>query len=206
MSNQFCISYDPNDLATRFSTEDALSFSDYLSVTITEVDEEKLQKVRDILDQLPQIEADFIDLYFFRKMKQTDIAKIFRVSQPTVCYRLKRAIERIQYLFNLPTVDLEEMEEFLQAVLDDQLDVTIMLQMVETTCQSEVAKWNGLSQGLVRHRFIRTLKRLKALAEEDEESSFYYKVFRMVSENLNILREISRSKATTSVEKTYIIE
>jgi DNA-directed RNA polymerase specialized sigma24 family protein len=205
MSN-FCISYDPNDLASRFSTEDALSFSDYFSVTTTEIDEEKLQKVRDILDSLPQMEADFIDLYYFKKMKQTDIAKIFRVSQPTVCYRLKRAVERIQYLFNLPTVDLAEMEEFLQAVLDDELDVTIMLQMYETTCQSEVATWNGLSQGLVRHRFIRTLRRLKTLAEEDEESDFYHKLFRLVSDNLNILREISRSKQTASVEKTYIIE
>lgn len=160
---------DPTEIEARFSLEDSLT---YLEFPTEELDEEatlQLERVRGILDQLPGVEADFIDLYFFRQRKQTDIAEIFGVSQPTVCYRLQRATARAKYLLSLPSVEEGEIKEAVGMFLDDPLDIDVMHLMFLTTCQSEVAKRLGVSQGKVRHRFIRAIDRMNQLARSREE-------------------------------------
>ena len=113
---------------------------------------------------------------------------IFNVSQPTVCYRLQRATARIQFILQLPRIEVLMLKADLQGFLSDPLDVEIMLYMYKTTCQSEVAKRLGVSQGLVRHRFIRTIKRMG----DNERMCFYAHLFQNIAENLNILREVQR--------------
>jgi len=179
---------DPIDIETRFSNEDAFS---QLASIFTEPSEEALaqiDRVKGMLDQLPDREADFVDLYYFRKINQTDIAFIFGVSQPTVCYRLKRATSRIQFLLQLPNITRPQLEEAMSGFLADPLDASIMVLMWETTCQSEVAKRLGVTQGLVRHRFIRSVKRMRAANTLSELAD----MFDTISENLNILREVKR--------------
>jgi len=192
---------DPAELESWFSVEDGLGFLDITgNEVISDENLEKLERVRDILDYLPEREADFVELYFFRHMKQTDIATIFSVSQPTVCYRLQRAASRIKFLLSLPPLEEGELQEILESFLSDPLDVQIMILMHETTCQSEVAKRLGVSQGLVRHRFIRSIEKMEDLGGMDK----YTAMFRMISENLNILREVQRPawgpKVTHSLE------
>jgi DNA-directed RNA polymerase specialized sigma24 family protein len=155
-----------------------------------------ISKVKAIMESLPPIEYDFIDLYFFRHLKQTDIAAIFGVSQPTVCYRLQRAINRIKFLLQLPQVDHNEMRRDLGRFLSDPMDIDIMVYMYDTTCQSEAAKRLGVSQGLVRHRFIRTIDRMG----RNESMSFYADLFAMIAQNLNILREVRRSTNTIRLD------
>ncbi|NBY14027.1 MAG: sigma-70 family RNA polymerase sigma factor, partial [Betaproteobacteria bacterium] len=83
---------NPNDMERFFSEEDTLG-----SMTITgseflsDESEAQVEVVRKVLDRLPPREADFVDLYFFKKVRQTTIAALFNVSQPTICYRLQRA-------------------------------------------------------------------------------------------------------------------
>lgn len=192
---------DPTELEARFSVEDGLGFLDSLgSEELTEEAELRLDRVHEILDLLPPREADFVELYYFRHMKQTDIAEIFQVSQPTVCYRLQRAVARIQFLLELPDLEEGELEDALNGFLSDELDVQIMMHMYETTCQSEAAKRLGVSQGLVRHRFVRSIERMEAV----EAMAKYAKTFRMIYDNLNILREVNRpargTKAAFSVD------
>ena len=192
---------DPTELEARFSVEDGLGFLDSTgSDELTDENVLRLDKVREILDLLPPREADFVELYYFRHMKQTDIAEIFQVSQPTVCYRLQRATSRIQFLLELPDMEEGELETALNGFLSDDLDVRIMMHMYETTCQSEAAKRLGVSQGLVRHRFIRSIERMESM----ESMAKYAKTFRMISANLNILREVKRpargSQAVFSVD------
>ena len=181
---------DPSDIETRFSNEDAIS---QMESVFTEPSEEslvKIDRVRGMLDQLPPREADFVDLYFFRHLNQTDIAKIYGVSQPTVCYRLQRATARIQFLLQLPPVTRPELERAMTGFLPDPLDAEIMVLMWETTCQSEVAKRLGVTQGLVRHRFIRAVKRMRDIGSPGLKD--LATMFDTISENLNILREVKR--------------
>jgi DNA-directed RNA polymerase specialized sigma subunit, sigma24 homolog len=180
---------DPVEIEARFALEDSLA---YLGTIFTEPSPESLEKVervREIMDGLPPREADFVELYFFRQLRQIDIATIFGVSQPTVCYRLKRAAKRIRFLLDLPDIDLEIMRVDLIDVLPAELDVDIVILMYQTTCQSEVASQLGVSQGLVRHRFLRAIKIMDRIPKYET----YSKICHSVIENLNILREIPRS-------------
>lgn len=180
---------DPTELESRYAVEDGMAFMD--TIVNEEVSEEglrKLERVRAVLDQLPPREADFIDLYYFKQIKQTDIAAIFGVSQPTVCYRLQRAAARIQFLLSLPAVEVDAERLRSTGVLDDPIDVDILVLMHKTTCQSEVAKQLGVSQGFVRHRFMRSIAKLRAVAGMEECVA----LFDMISGNLNILREVQR--------------
>ena len=150
----------------------------------------KMDEVRVLLDQLPPREADFIELYFFRRVRQTSIAELYNVSQPTVCYRLQRGAARLRYLFDLPKYDLEEMEADLRGALSDERDIQIMLGMVRTTCQSDVASELGVSQGMVRYRFLKTITKLEAMSGMDP----WVQVFKYVSLNLNMLKNTSRAR------------
>jgi predicted DNA-binding protein (UPF0251 family) len=179
---------DPVDIETRFSTEDSLAYMDSIFTEPTEEDLEQIAEVSKVLSKLPPREADFVELYFFRHMKQTDIAQIFKVSQPTVCYRLQRATARIRFLLEMPEVDADKLRKDLAGFLADPVDVDVMCLMYETTCQSSVAKRLGVSQGFVRHRFIRTIDRLAAVPTMVP----YADLFQTISENLSILREIRR--------------
>ncbi|MDB4278177.1 sigma-70 family RNA polymerase sigma factor [Deltaproteobacteria bacterium] len=153
---------DPVELERRYANEDSMSFMDMVfHEEISEEGKEMLVRVESTLDLLPPTEADFIELYYFKHLKQTDIAEIFGVSQPTVCYRLQRAARRIQFLLSLPVLEEDEMERVMSGFLDDPTDARIMVLMYQTTCQSEVAKQLGVSQGFVRHRFIRSISRME---------------------------------------------
>lgn len=161
-----------------------------LSEEPTEESTRNLERVREIMKELPLREADFVELYFFSHKTQTDIAEIFRVSQPTVCYRLQRATARIRFVLSLPDISEHEMERALRGFLGDEEDVEIMMRMYETTCQSAVAKAMSITQGKVRHRFMRSTRRMV----ENPQMEPYAKIFQAIAENLNIMREVDRPK------------
>ena len=180
---------DPAEMEARFANEDGMAFLDsVVNEELSKEGQEMLDRVMGVLDAIPARDADFIDLYYFRRMKQTDIATIFRVSQPTVCYRLQRAACRIRFLLSLPEIQEEDLIQVVHDNLEDPLDAKIMVLMYHTTCQSEVAKRLGVSQGLVRHRFIRSIGRMGKIEGLED----YVELFQAISTNLNILRDVKR--------------
>lgn len=180
---------DSVDLESRFSNENGMGFLDISGTEeMSEEGAAQIEKVRGVMDLLPPREADFVDLYYFRRLKQTDIALIFGVSQPTVCYRLQRAASRIQFLLALPEVSAEDIVSSVSGVLTDPIDIQVLVLMQQTTCQSEVAKILGVSQGFVRHRFLRSLAKLKAIPGNETLTL----MFDLIAANLNILREVQR--------------
>jgi len=196
-----CRTVDPAELEARYSVDDLM---DFIESTVNDEPSEEaqrnLERIREIIEDLPPREADFVELYFFRHLKQTDIANIFKVSQPTVCYRLQRATLRIQFMLSLPDVTAEEIEEAMRGFLSDPKDVEIMVLMYKTTCQSEVAKRLGVTQGLVRHRFMRATQKM----QNNDEMGTYAQVFDAISRNLNILREVQRNAWDARV--THVVD
>lgn len=125
-----------------------------------------LEQVRGYLDRLPPFEADVVDLYFFNHKSQQDIADFFSVSQPTVCYRLRKAIERIQFLLQIPVgVREATLKRDLRKVIPEPVNLNILATLWSTTCQSEAAKRLGVTQGLVRYRFLRSIARIEKWVE-----------------------------------------
>ena len=201
MSNYWCshIVLDPSDMERMFSTEDGLSSYPSMQEELSDESKIEMSQVKAVLDKIPPREADFVELYFFNKVRQTTIAELFNISQPTVCYRLQRAAARLRYLIEMPVHDLWLMEQDLRGVLSDERDIKIMVGMVQTTCQSEVAQQLGVTQGFVRHRYFRTIDRLKKMRGMER----YVEVFEHVAANLNILKETHRSKWSDPV--VYVV-
>lgn len=179
---------DPNEIESRFSQQDGMA---YMNTVFSDPSEESImlvQRVRELLPMLPAREADYIRLYFFNNLTQVEIADIFNVTQPTISYRLNRSAKRMQFLLRMPNLSHEQIEEGVRSFLDNEFDVQIMLLMNEHICQSEVARQLGVTQGKVRHRFIKYLKKMA----EIPELSDHYRLFTEISNNLNILREVRR--------------
>jgi len=198
-----CRSVDPSELESRVSIADNMEFlHQVLTEEPTEESSRNLERVRDIMRELPPREADFVELYFFNHKTQTDIAEIFKVSQPTVCYRLQRATSRIRFVLSLPDVSQGELETVLVGFLSDPEDVKIMMLMFETTCQSAVAKRLGVTQGKVRHRFMRSTKRM--VESESPRMAKIAQIFQAIAKNLNILREVDRPAWDEKVH--YVID
>jgi len=195
-----CRTVDPAELEARYSTDDSMEFLQNVLDDEREDSEASLERVREIMDDLPDREADFVDLYFFFHKTQTDIADIFKVSQPTVCYRLQRATERIRFLLSLPDVTIEEMEKAMCGFLSDPEDVKIMVKMYRTTCQSEVASQMGITQGKVRHRFMRSTKRM----HDNPKMAKYAEIFGAIAGKLNIRREVQRPAWESKV--AYVVD
>lgn len=152
MSSYYVNPLDPSELAARFSTSDIL---EPLQECFAEDWKARhLERIEEVLHRLPDREADLVHLYYFCNKKQTDIAEIFNVTQAAVSYRLKRALERIQFLIEMPNVTREEIYEDLKLIMPSELDALIFVEMFETSCQSEAANRLSLSQGRVRHKFL----------------------------------------------------
>lgn len=191
MNTYWCshVVIDPSDMERMFSNEDGLSQYPSSHDELSEDSAEAMVRVRSVLSQIPAREADFVELYYFNRVRQTAIAQLFNLSQPTVCYRLQRAAARIRYILDMPTHDVWLLEQDLRGVLTDEVDIKIMLGMLRTTCQSEVAQEIGVTQGFVRHRYFRTIDRLKKMRGMET----YVQMFEHVAANLNILKETHRS-------------
>lgn len=198
-----CRTVDPSELESRVSMDHNMEF---LTQVLTEEPSEEsirnLERVREIMAELPDREADFVQLYFFNHKTQTDIAEIFKVSQPTVCYRLQRATARIRFVLSLPDISTDELRQVLVGFLSDPEDVQIMMLMYETTCQSAVAKRLGVTQGKVRHRFMRSTRRMQE--SKNPSMAKIAQIFLAISNNLNILREVDRPAWDEKVH--YVID
>ena len=191
---------DPHEMELRFSNEQSFAFMESLFSEPTEEALATIAMVRDVLDFIPQWEADLIEMFFFTQMRQTDIGHVFKVSQPTVCYRLQRAATRIHFLLNVVHVTEEEMVEDFKPLTTDPFDLDVLLNMFRTTCQSETAEELGSTQSMVRHRFLSLLNRISSYPEIESK---YRKTMELIRDNSNILRDVSRKTKEGAI--TYMI-
>jgi DNA-directed RNA polymerase specialized sigma24 family protein len=211
---------DPNNLSTRYSQQDRLGYDSDTEQDLDELIESQLAPeleetlqaesrsldfaaVAPYLDRIPPREADLIRLYHHDKMKQEQIAKLFRITQAAVSYRLHRGIKRIQFLRTIPELEEEVFELELGPKFCDQ-DREILWRMYETTCQSEIAKQMNLTQGRVRHRFFRALQRIKDLiAEEAREKQVQVQMMRKQGKSIDDLIQAEQELEDTVKNSRY---
>ena len=159
----FVVPTDPSEMARRFTQDDTLPFRPSCELT------ETIGFDVGLLKQIPRIEADIINLHYFRGKTQTDIARSFSIKQSAVHYRIRRGLRRIRFLMERPSIDEDKLRDDLSQL---GLDHTI-----------------PNTQGLVRHRFLRAVARIQV--EEAEPYVTYGRAFKMIRENLNILHEVN---------------
>lgn len=107
--------------------------------------------------------------YTLEGLSQTEIAKTLNMTQPAVNYNLRRGMERITYILNRPGIDLPKLRGDMQILGVDPTDIDLVALYLETTCQSDVAKKLGVTQGFVRYRLLRTKTLLEKGAQENPD-------------------------------------
>ena len=179
---------DPSNISSRFSTEDRLGYDgeeseidSIIERDLSPAPEDSFEyliseslhfgSIEKFLHRIPEREADLISLYHRDRMKQEQIAHMFGITQAAVSYRLHRGIRRIQFLRTIPELDKETFDLELGPRFADQ-DREILWLMYETTCQSAIAKMLGLTQGRVRHRFFRSLDKIKDLIIDEAKECY----------------------------------
>lgn len=142
-------------------------------------------RVLGALPLLPEREAKFVLLYYFKRLKISDIAFFFKCSQPFVSYLLQKAAGRIQYLMELPPdFNAEKVEKTLRSHFEDETDVQVMALMCKTTCQLETARQLTLNQMEVRRRFLSSVKKMQEIPALENFTENFEKLAR----NLGVLR------------------
>ncbi len=177
---------DSSELESRFSNENKLSYLDNNFPY-------SFKDLEPYLEMLPKKEYDLIIMYYVLKKEQKQIAKILRLTQGGVSHRISRAKARLKFLVRVPKFTEDELFEELEPLFEE-LDLTILWGLYETTCQSVVAKKVKMTQSRIRHRFMKNLEVLENF-KDHETYSRYYEAFKLISKNnFNILREIKLPK------------
>lgn len=122
---------------------------------------------------------------------QNHTAARMGVSQPTISYALKRAVTRMRYHITRPVFDREITRVALQRVLEDPLDVVLLLDYWNSSCQLEIAAQHNVSQGLVRHRILRSLPTLEQHGTP-EAKRFASALRVLLKEGQNVLHPVPR--------------
>jgi hypothetical protein len=169
-----------------YSNEDALTLKDFIAPRFNI----SFEELRPLIQTLPKMERDLLYLYFFVQKSQEEIAVLFGLTQGGVSYRIKRTIQRLQFILSLPPVDFQEMQTDLLKVLSEE-QVKLLCLMSKSSSQTVTGVLTGLSQGRVRYRFLKAIELLKSSADVQPRFKVYVEYFTKISENFNILRVLA---------------
>jgi len=182
---------DPFEIQSRFSTEDFSFYSLKESSFCLDDFEPFIQK-------LPKREIDLIDMYYKRQKKQKEIAEFFNVTQGAISHRLSRARKRLAFLRDMPKVSGDLRANLSQHFTDFECDIIVL--MIETTCQSRTAELlndkydltyrDKMTQVKVRHKFDRSIDKMKKLKRKFPELKIMYELSRYIKKNLYMLHEV----------------
>lgn len=189
--SRICRTMDPFEIQSRYSTND-YSFFTFKDSSF------RLEDFEPFIEKLPKREIELINMYYRKEKKQKEIADFFGVTQGAISHRLSRARKRLAFLRDMPKVSGDLRVDLSGHFNDFDLDVIIF--MVETTCQSKTAQLlnrkyslkdkDTMTQVKVRHKFDRSIDKLKKLKKSNPTLRTYYELSRYVKKNLYMLHEV----------------
>jgi predicted transcriptional regulator len=176
------------------SDKDSIKYQDFKLSNIS------FEEIEPFLNKLPPREIDLLTLYRKYGKNQKDIARMFSVTQGAVSSRLKRALDRLRFLRDLPKITDEEIDVVLGNIFDTT-ELEIIKCMKETTCQSKTAELinekfkltdekKRMTQVKVRHRFEKCIAKLLILQKGCQEYCKYYDLLQIIKNNLYMLHEV----------------
>ena len=191
MGRSMCKNMVPFEIQNRFSSDK------YAFLTMDE-STFRFEDFQTFIDRLPQREQDLLEMYYRDQKKQKEIAEFFGVTQGAVSHRLSRARKRLSFLRDMPKLSKD-----LHAVLKrhfEAFEIDVMSIMVQTTCQSRTAdllnekyRLQGkerMTQVKVRHKFDRSLERLRKLKRREMELIVAFELVNYIKRNLYMMHEV----------------
>lgn len=119
------------------------------------------------LKYLPDLEAEIFWLHYEKHKNQKDVAKLLGLSQPTVSYRYRRILDKMQYLMVLQPINLKEMIAELPFLSEKERDV--LFDLFYYTNQELVGKKHSIRQTSVKWIFVKAKSRLEEMEQVDPE-------------------------------------
>jgi len=145
-------------------------------------DPSKFSRFKELLERIPTREKDMLFLRYIMNKNQTQIARLYGVSQVAISYRLTRAIQRIDIFKWIIEIDRDEFYATLKeafsiagvgARITDQkliFTIDIMWSLLQTSNQSETGRLLNRSQYCIRSRFFKGLKAIHRVRHELKKS------------------------------------
>jgi hypothetical protein len=204
------IPIDSKLLESFFSNDDAL-YADY------ETDDsfdtaKKIDELYYIIDKmLPEIEKQIIVLLFFYHKKQEVTGKILKISQEMVCYYKKRAMARIKLHFFLRSINIDEMEQFLERYVTRKQKIA-MIEYFKEHDLRKIAKKIAFEEGrksihyeAIGSRIKLGMRKLEKLKEDltvqsDKSLDLYLKVFRILNKHNSLYSTQSKKKVSLELK------
>ena len=144
-----------------------------------------------IRGRLPEIEARLLEGILLDGKTQTRLAEETGLTQPSVHYRIRRAVARVPILLGLLDLDLPALQDALNREVSEPLDREILFSFLETSSQSQVARKLGRTQGFIRHRLLKALGGLREVLPSDQMD-----IIDSVIDNPNILADLPKRPLT----------
>lgn len=135
------------------------------------------------LEYLPDLEAEIFYLLFTCKKNQKDVAKLLGLSQPTVSYRFRRILDKLNYLIVLIPLNLRGMLQDLHFLTDEER--AILYDLFFHTNQELVGRRHNVRQSSVKWIFVKTKDRLSLLEKQEPEKwSHHFGCMVLLEKNL----------------------
>jgi len=184
MTAQFIQPMNPAEMDEMFCQSDRLIHHGYVP---TEKDKKSPfgdSELEQYVSLLPEMERDFLYLYYELDKTQPQIAHIYKVTQPAVSHRLIRARERLKFLHDRPDISYLELYETLTDHLTENNSKYLTCYWI-TTHQSRSAEICNVSFPFIHQRIRRSIKNLSFLT--DDRINPIYEHFKEIKSNPCIL-------------------
>jgi hypothetical protein len=160
-----------------------------------------LDRVRALLDRVPPVERDVVELYYWGNKKQDVIGRMLGLSQQAVSHRLHSAYRRIIFMLQQQEVAPRQMHADLSLLIPNAFTVRVLCDFAVTSSQTVTAQRLGVPQQRICWHLNAGLRVLKEA--NDLDAVFYVTYFEDLRRNRNILREVlagRRKKQVTDGE------
>lgn len=149
-----------------------------------------LDRLRALLERIPPVERDIIELHFFKGKTQEMIARLLGVTQQAVSHRMYTAFRRITFMLEQPDVSRDQMHADLTVMITNPTTVAVLCDFALTSSQTATARNVGLPQQRVNWHLMAGMK---ALQQQPTVDGFFYSLyFGALMEHKNILRDVAR--------------
>jgi len=179
-----------NLLIDLFFSEDDKPYEKTRDVKFEE--SKRIDEIKYIINKMiPEIEKQIIYLLFFVRKNQETVGELLKISQEMVCYYKKRALERIKMHYFFRSIDIQDMEMFLDGIVTKKQKIAMVEYFKEHDLRKIskiIAKLEGKNKKIhyeaIGSRIKLGMKKLNALIENEsieikirEKAKLYYKIF-----------------------------
>lgn len=147
-----------------------------------------LDKIKSLLDRIPPLERDILELYFFAKKREAQIARMLGLSQQAVSHRMYAAFRRIVFMAAHPDVAPEKMRQDLVVIIVNPRTVDVLCDWAVTSSQTATAQRLSLPLQRIGEHVKGGMKILRV--QTSESGVFYAEYFGRLLKHRNIYREV----------------